>query len=358
MGDRARSEHVGGFLVRPQAAPGGVADAAGARELPVDDLADEPGLDPAGADGVFARRRRRERVSAAFEWLEPGHQVGARGLAEAGADVADVDEIARLGVVGAEQQAAEGAGEAALPGTPAADDDFLRADQRVLEPGVRPLPGHVRRAAQLRDDAFVAGGRGVGQEVRRRAAVGGQLVEGDGADHRDAVRIGHRQGGQQAAAFVVRFLEQVAVAEAQQVEGEEPDRDVVEVPGLRGALVPDPAAAAFLHELEVDAAVFAVDDDLAVEVGGPAVERGGEDPGELGELGGEVDVVAAGEDRGAVRGDPHRRAVAVQLVLVRPFGAAAQPAAVGLGEHRLDPRRGAGRVVSSHAGPPSVLPRR
>ena len=84
---------------------------------------------------------------------------------------------------------------------------------------------------------------------------------------------------QQPPAFVVRALEQVAVAEPEQVEGEEPDGEVVErLRHGRGALVPDVAAAAFLHELEVDPAVFAVDDDLAVEVGGLAVEGGARTP--------------------------------------------------------------------------------
>jgi hypothetical protein len=52
---------------------------------------------------------------------------------------------------------------------------------------------------------------------------------------------------------------------------------------------------------------------------------------EVGELVGEVDDVAADEHRGAVRGGPCAGPVGVQLVLIRPFRACAELAAVGLG---------------------------
>ncbi len=80
----------------------------------------------------------------------------------------------------------------------------------------------------------------------------------------------------------------------------------------------------------------------------PVGRRGrGEDAGEVGELVGEVDAVAAGEHGGAVLGDLHAGAVAVQLVLIRPLRALTEPAAVGLGQHRLDPRA----PGKSHAQP-------
>lgn len=179
--------------------------------------------------------------------------------------------------------------------------------------------------------------------------VGVEFGEGDRADDGNLVEVGHRQRGEQATTFVVGRGEQAALAQLQEVEGEEPDGEVVEgFVAAQGALVLDVATAAFLHQLEVDPAVLVVDDDFAVEQRGLAVEV--EDAGDAAELGGEVDVVAAGEHRGAVGGDAHGGAVAVQLVLVGPLGAAAQAPAVGLGQHRLDPGGDAGGVTRCHAG--------
>jgi hypothetical protein len=53
---------------------------------------------------------------AAFQWLKLGAQVQARLLGEASADVAEVDQIAGLRIVRAEQEPAKGAFEAALTG--------------------------------------------------------------------------------------------------------------------------------------------------------------------------------------------------------------------------------------------------
>jgi hypothetical protein len=81
-----------------------VAQPAGAAgELPVDDFADEFRLDPVGSGGVLPRRCLDERVPAPLERFEAAEQAGAFGFGEAGADVADVDQFAGVGVVPAEQ---------------------------------------------------------------------------------------------------------------------------------------------------------------------------------------------------------------------------------------------------------------
>jgi hypothetical protein len=107
------------------------------------------------------------------------------------------------------------------------------------------------------------------------------------------------------------------------------------------------AAAALLQQAEVDLAGLVVDHDLAVEHRGAPAQRRGEDAGQLGELGAQVDAVAAGQHGRPGRGDPHRHPVAVQFVLIGPLRARAQPAAVRLGQHRLDPR-GNGVVCHAH----------
>ena len=80
---RPRGEDVSRFLVGPQAAPGGVPDAAAARELPVDDLPDEPRLDQRArtvssrggvvANGWVRRSSGCSRAirSARVAWLKP-----------------------------------------------------------------------------------------------------------------------------------------------------------------------------------------------------------------------------------------------------------------------------------------------
>lgn len=62
----------------------------------------------------------------------------------------------------------------------------------------------------------------------------GQFGGGEAAHDGDAVRVGHRQPGELAAALLVQFPGQGLRAEQQEVEGEELDRDVLERLGTAG----------------------------------------------------------------------------------------------------------------------------
>jgi hypothetical protein len=65
---------------------------------------------------VFTRWRDRERMSPTFELGQVGLQPAPFGLGKTRAHVTDVDDPAALGVMSAQQQATDGAGEAALSG--------------------------------------------------------------------------------------------------------------------------------------------------------------------------------------------------------------------------------------------------
>lgn len=97
------------------------------------------------------------------------------------------------------------------------------------------------------------------------------------------------------------------------------------------------AASALLQQAEVDLAGLVVDGDLAVEHRSAPSQRRGEHVGQLSELGGEVETVAARQHRRSVGRDPHRGTVAIQFVLVRPLGPFSQTTTVGPGEHWVDP---------------------
>ena len=87
---------------------------------------------------------RRERVETAA-------QVRRSPAGEAGADLADVDQLA-VGIVHAEEQRADAAAPALRVGE-AADDELLLLDALGLLPAA-PATGHVGRVAPLRDDAL------------------------------------------------------------------------------------------------------------------------------------------------------------------------------------------------------------
>ena len=81
-------------------------------------------------------------------------------------------------------------------------------------------------------------------------------------------------------------------------------------------------------------------DDLTVEHRGPATQRVTGNAGQFRIPGREVDAIAAGQQCGAVRGDPHDRAIAVPLELIREAQAVGQSTTIRGGQHRLDRRRG------------------
>jgi hypothetical protein len=74
------------------------------------------------------------------------------------------------------------------------------------------------------------------EQVLRAPAVSGQLGEGEPAYNGDPVRVRHRRPRQQTSAFLVRSTRQGLRAELQQIEGEEPDRDVIDGSSRRGEL--------------------------------------------------------------------------------------------------------------------------
>src|SRR5215469_17845168 len=144
------------ILVVPQALEPRVAQLPVGRPLAEAHLADEARLDPVhvGPRQVAAVERRPVALQAGQRRVE-GVQ---RPLAEAGADLARVRELA-VGVVVAEQQRAE-AGPRPLRVGEAADDELLAALALELQPVLGPS-GSVRRVGALGDDPLPALGAGL-----------------------------------------------------------------------------------------------------------------------------------------------------------------------------------------------------
>src|SRR5690606_16967850 len=137
--------------------------------------------------------------------IERGLQLVARGAIEPGADLAGVAQLAI--VVVADEQRAESAAQAALPGDPAADDHLLAPDVLDLEPVAGAFPRSIPAGQPLGDDAFQASSPG-GLEQRSSLArvIGGHLP----------VRAAEAQGLELAAAVFVSQREQRAAVVVQQ----------------------------------------------------------------------------------------------------------------------------------------------
>ena len=243
-------------------------------------------------------------------------------VGEAGADIADVDQVA-IGVVGAEEHRAERAGASASARTPATHHHLGRLGQRMLDPQRRARAGLVGRVETFGHHTFEAVlGRGR-QQLLRAEVVAGVA----GRDHQGPVRR-VQQLGEQLTALLVRLRGQRPVVDPQDVEREVGHRDFGELPRRRDAL------GAALHQLELGPSRLVDRDDFAVEDGRPAVQGRSEHAAKLRVVRGQVVAVAAGDPGGAVRGDLDAAAEAVPLPLVGVHVVVRQPAVDG--QHRRD----------------------
>jgi len=114
----------------------------------------------------------------------------------------------------------------------------------------------------------------------------------------------------------------------------EPDRHILEQVGALGSAVLQEAAAPLSQQAEVDLLGVVVDHDHTVEHRRAPSQRRSQHAGQFGELDGEVEPVAAGQQCRSVRSDPHRDSVTVQPVLMRLLRPFPQAAAVRLGQRR------------------------
>ncbi|MBB5891397.1 hypothetical protein [Kutzneria kofuensis] len=92
---------------------------------------------------------------AASQRFQPFAEITACLFCEAGAHVVDVGQRPGVGVVRAQHQAADRAGQPVLARPEAADDDVLGLDQGMLEPGVGAPARRVRSGPHFRDESFL-----------------------------------------------------------------------------------------------------------------------------------------------------------------------------------------------------------
>ena len=175
-------------------------------ELGEGDFGDELRLDPVRALAVGARHLDRRLVDR--ERLHPLHQLLDQLGVEAGADLADIGELAA--VLRRQQQRAEAAALVAF--RPADDDEFLALDAFDLEPvaGARAAVG---RARLLRDDALAAL---LADRVEHLLAAADDMVAVE-----DRRRHAFEQGREPLLALDIGQLADVLAAVDQQVEGVE-----------------------------------------------------------------------------------------------------------------------------------------
>src|SRR3954470_13257731 len=112
--------------------------------LRVSDLTDEFGTHPDGVAGVGAGEWGRDRVGFLPEGRKTRREVVEHAFGEAGADAADMLQVAVL-IGDGEDQRADPVGAAALAGAPPGDDDLLHSLVLDLAPVRGPLPRPVGR---------------------------------------------------------------------------------------------------------------------------------------------------------------------------------------------------------------------
>ena len=157
------SPNVFGVLVVAQAEIHGMTQHTVACPLGELDLRDERRRDPVRP--LVRLRRRLERTTPYFDWLEPLHQTRELALVEAGADVSRVNKVT-LAVHADEQRAEVRAGLPRLG--PAADHEFLFVHDLQLAPVGRPLARQIARLRAFGDQSFPSAIEGA---LIQRAAV-------------------------------------------------------------------------------------------------------------------------------------------------------------------------------------------
>src|SRR5580704_11262088 len=325
---RRLPDDIAGVLVVPQALEPRVAQLPVGRPFAEAHLGDQAGLDP-----VHTGPRQLAAVERGTILLQAGQrrmQAVQRSLAEAGADLSGVDELAG-GVVVAQQQRAEPGAAPARVGE-AADDEFLAGFALELQPVPGPA-GPVGGVGALGDDPLPA----AGARLPEIGLAVGVLVLGE------AQRVGE---GQQAAQDLLALPQwqraDVAAIGPQHVEDVEPDRHLGEQvrPGLADAqalLQPgEPGLAA------VEGDDLAVDDEIAGLLGGQG-------PGELG-VGTGVVLLIAGHQPNRPSGSERQAPLAIQLALEDP-PRIGEPVPGECGQLRIQPARlirPGGRRCGSH----------
>lgn len=165
-----------------------------ASEFPVSDIGDEHGFYPVRLCFNIFRRGVGERAGVAGDVVERGPDYPAGLPGEAGADRADVDELAAL-VGGAEGQSAEGVS-VSTSREGGQDDSFGRSPDGVLDP-TRVPSGAVSGVGPFRDDAFDLGRWSINA---RRLSVGARprLADGLGPADQDLGKrlLGRPDGAQ------------------------------------------------------------------------------------------------------------------------------------------------------------------
>ena len=248
-----------------------------------------------------------ERAGLAFDRPKLGQQPANLRFAEAGADLADIDQL--LAAMDADQQGTHLLGFAG----PAADHHLMAGAGLDLQP-VSDAARSVGRGELLGDDAFEAHARSRFQHGRARG-----LEMLDIAQRRMLALEPVQQLLQPRLALAERQGAQILAVGEQQIEGEE-DQGVglaLRKGCLQGAEIRH-AALVERHRLAVD---HAVRQALGLLGDGGKFRR-------------PVQPLAGAQHRLAVL-DAQLQAIAVELDLVRPAGAAGR-LLVQLGELRLD----------------------